>query len=194
MNKIVDILSKVGSITTASVYENHDVKTRVNEKVAEITQNKVPTFLESLVNDVTSGVVTEFALADAVGGKINPAKHVYSDWTSYAYDVIGADGSLIEIKRLPTAYGEKYFRFNMKNFRENPPKATYLDTFVKNSERLDYLVLVELSVDGFVKPRYCIDAKSFTRYIGKADYDYVPTHWYNLPKAIKDKKCYDLTN
>lgn len=191
MKNIVQSLTAAGNIKVSKIYESYDIESRVNNKVGEIMVNKTPTFLRSLGMDVRNGVVTEFAVADAIGGSINQLSHDVKDWNSYAYDVIGSNGEKIEVKRLPISYGEKYFRFNLKNFAENPPKATYLDTFVKNSSKLDFLVLVEIRGD-LIIPRYCIDAKTFTRYMGKADYDYVPTHWYNLPKATREGNCFSI--
>lgn len=190
MNQLIEKLNSKNEFDVSHLFEDSSVIERTKFKYDEILRNKIPTHPGSLYSDIKIGVITEMAIAEIIGGKLNPSsKHDYTDWTTYAYDVLGPSQELIEVKRI--SRNDRYIRFNMKGCRPYPPKATYLDTFFKNCHRLDNLILVDVDFSkGILIPKYIIDAKTFKKYVGLAEASYAPTHWYNNNWAIKSGHCF----
>ncbi len=190
MNQLIEKLNSNNQFDISHLFENRSVLERTKFKYDEILRNKIPTHPESLYSDIKIGVITEMAIAEIISGRLNPSpKHDYTDWTTYAYDVLGPNQELIEVKRI--SRDDTYIRFNLKNFRKKPKKATYLDTFIKNCHRLDNLILVDIDFSkGILIPKYIIDAKTFKKYVGKGDWSCAPTHWYNNKLAIKTGHCF----
>ena len=192
MIEFYEKLKSTGQYDISHLLEDSSIIERTKFKFDEMLRNKNPNHLESLYRDTRVGVITETAIAEILGGKINPSSHHdYRDWKTYAYDVLGPNQELIEVKRI--SRDDDYVRFNLKNFREKPTKATYLDTFIKNCHRLDNLILVDVDFSkGILIPKYIIDAKTFKKYVGRGDWLCAPTHWYNNKWAIKVGDCFEF--
>jgi len=192
MNQLIEKLNSNNEFDISHLFENSLVQERTDFKYDEILRNKIPTHPESLYSDIKTGVITEMAIAEIIGGQLNPSpNHDHTDWKTYAYDILGPNQELIEVKRL--FRNDRYIRFNMKDHDRpyDPPKATYLDTFFKNCHRLDSLIFTDIDTSREVLiPKYIIDAKTFKKYVGLAEASYAPTHWYNNNWAIKAGHCF----
>jgi hypothetical protein len=184
-------------LSTSEMEELNEVADR---KVDEMFRNKIVTSPESVVSDTKVGLLMEAMVAKVIGGKINShQEHNFKDWNTYAYDVVGPNSELIEVKAFK-GFG-KYIRFNTNYSSERkkattgsyPVKAVNLSTFEKNSHRLDNLVFCTISGDTFYV-NYLIDSKSFNRYVMTTDYNdprfsKLPTNGYNNVRAIKEGNC-----
>lgn len=137
----------------------------VDRLYKEITKNKIPTYEESLKRDIATGLILELGVANIISGSYNDSDFDVSDWRTYAYDLIGPNGELIEVKR--NNFNNKCLNINFKN-EDYDGKYSFYDTFSKNCHRLDYLIVADI-VENTVKIQYLINAKNFNNYLQKSN-------------------------
>jgi len=189
--EIASLLKSQPQFGIANILDNPKFQEYVDKKKIEIEKNKIPSHKSQLRVNLEMGLALEVAIASLIGGKRNPLEHDASNWESYAYDVLGPNGERIEIKTRPERSKEDHLRFNLKgNFIGNNTgpdaiAASYYDSFLKHSQKLDFLIVGTVDKQNkTARIKAVFDAKRFKNYVAQSWNPKVPTHYFNVNRAL----------
>jgi hypothetical protein len=193
MNEILEGLS-------SPIFVNEDeVAEHIAYKVQEIKENGQEHGRddETLTKHVRNGTILEYALANKLGGFINPSKFDHTDPNTFAWDV-DVNGVRFEIKSSPSF--DTWFNFNLKNqqnFSDYQLVRADLSTFLKYTDYVDYLVAGFYSEveNGYeVTFKWIMNAKNFQDYVRNSrPQKSGTTNYYDTRKALMTGDCYRLS-
>jgi len=140
-------------IGNISEFISYDLFKKIeNQAIIFYNQNSRNRDFNTIFTDTLNGEVSELAVARYFNGTQVPFEISY-------YDVETQSGEKIEVKH--TRYNSKYWNFYSGHY----------DHFLKNADKLDKIVLVQILKNGDLDLKYIANAKTFHRYIRKSKFE-----------------------